>query len=249
MIKYITSPENKVYKETKKLLMHSQRVKQNMFIAEGERIVFDALKSDAVEYIAINESYGTIETDLPVYQFTNRLFEHISDTKSTQGIIAVCRINERTFNTVVGGMLIICDGVSDPGNLGTIVRTAECAGASGVILVNGCADPYNSKSVRSTMGSIFRLPIYNFEIEDLSKLSQYDIVVAMLKDSQCLYDVRFSENTAIIVGSEAHGVSDAVANYAKRRVKIPMFKGAESLNAAVAAGLVMYEVRRQNRME
>lgn len=255
MIKYITSPENKIYKETKKLLMRSQRMKQGLFIAEGERIVRDALESNCVEYVIINDKYDKIEsemqTEIPVYKLTDKLFESISDTKTTQGIAAVCRINKPQNDDIKGEMLMICDGVSDPGNIGTIIRTAECAGASGVILMGNCADPYNPKTVRSTMGSIFRIPIYDFETDDLSRLTEYDIVAAMLKNSDDLYDMSFGKKTAVIVGNEAHGVSDAVAQYAGRRVRIPMKDGAESLNAAVAAGLIMYEVYRQalRRME
>ncbi|MDR0405319.1 MAG: RNA methyltransferase [Clostridiales bacterium] len=254
-MKYITSSENGRYKELKKLSARSyRRAEAGLFLAEGERIAADALECGAAEYFVIDEGYGeadaaALEARAEVYRFSDKLFHAVSDTKTTQGIIAVCRVRTDGADGIdhLRGLLVICDGVSDPGNLGTILRTAECAGAAGVLLLDGCADRYNPKSVRATMGSIFRVPVYLCEVGALARLTAHEIIAAALDNAEPLYDTRFGENTAILIGSEARGVSKEAAAYAARRVTIPMRGGAESLNAAVAAGLMMYEVRRQNR--
>ncbi len=247
-MKFITSSENKTYKEIKKLSQHSHRERQGLFIAEGERIVRDAMQGGFVRQIIISEDYkGEISEQFEVFCFSNKLFNSLSDTKTTQGIAAVCEIKRYLACDLLGGLVVICDGVADPGNLGTIIRTAECAGAGGVFLLEGCADPYNPKTVRSTMGSIFRVPVCYIEADELSLFKDYDVAAAVLDGSKDLYDIKFNAKTAVIIGSEAHGVSARVSEYANIRLKIPMQGGAESLNASVAAGIIMYEIFRQTR--
>jgi TrmH family RNA methyltransferase len=246
-MRYITSPANTIYKQTKKLLQHSNREKSGLFIAEGERIVKDALHSACARYILINESYkGNFETDLPFYRLPDKLFSGISDTRTTQGIIAVCTAGKVALNDLEDGLILICDGISDPGNLGTMIRTAECAGAGGVLLVNDCADVYSPKTVRSTMGSIFRIPVCKCSVAELGGLRGYDIAAAVPEGADNLYNTRFKRKTAVLIGNEAHGISKEALFFANKRVTIPMAKGAESLNAAVAAGIIMYEAYRQN---
>ncbi len=245
-MKHITSSENKLYKETKKLLQHTHRAKAGLFIAEGERLVADALQGGGVRYVFVSESYGGTQGGFePAYCLPDRLFAGISDTKTTQGIAAVCEIRTVDVQDVPQGLLVVCDGVADPGNLGAIIRTAECAGAVAVLLLDGCADPYNPKTVRATMGSIFRIPVCRTGTTTLGSLKGYDIAAAVLDGSRNLYDITFGKNTAVIIGSEAHGVSDEAAAYAGIRLKIPMSGGAESLNASVAAGVILYEIHRQ----
>ena len=247
MIKDIISTENKIYKEARKLDSRNHRTKSRLFIAEGERLVNDAILCGAVQYIIIDENYDNINLKaLSIYRFSNKLFNEISATENSQGIVAVCKMMEtKSLAHITGDMIVICDGVSDPGNLGTIIRTAECSGASGVVLLTGCVDVYNPKTVRSTMGSIFRMPLYFAQAENLAMLSSYEIVVAMLDGSSDLYQTEFRKNVAIVIGSEAHGVSKQVSNFATKKIKIPMCGGAESLNAAVAGGIIMYEIFRR----
>ena len=248
MIKEITSTENKIYKQTKKLLNRSDRNKSGQFIAEGQRIVEDAVNTNSAEYIFVSENYSGIDYDLPTYCVSEKMFSALSDTQTTQGIIAVCKMKEYIIQDVKCETLLVCDGVSDPGNLGTLIRTAECSGVGGVVLLKGTVDPYSPKVVRSTMGSIFRMPLYFAQIEDLNLiLEEYSIVATVLDGSENLYDIKFPEKNAIVVGNEAHGVSDAVANLADIRTLIPMCGKSESLNASVAGGLVMYEIYRQKR--
>lgn len=250
MIKEITSTENKIYKQTKKLLNRSERYKAKLFMAEGQRIVEDAVNAGIAEYIFVSQNYNGVEYDLPVYRVSDKMFSALSDTETTQGILAVCKMVYYNMEEINCDTLLVCDGVSDPGNMGTLIRTAECSGVGGVILLKGSVDPYSPKVVRSTMGSIFRLPVYFAQADDLNKhLKEYAIVATVLDGSVDLYDIKFPEKTAVVVGNEAHGVSKEVADMAKIRTLIPMCGNSESLNASVAGSIVMYEILRQKRIK
>ena len=246
MIKDITSTENKLFKQTKKLLSRSERYKTNLYIAEGKRLVADAAECGCVEYMFISEGYSGDTYETGTYRISEKMFSQLSDTSTTQGIIAVCSMKHCEISKDMGGMLLVCDAVSDPGNLGTLIRSAECSGASGVVILKGTTDPYSPKVVRSAMGSLFRMPIYFCsDAEFLKTACGYTLVSTVLDGSSCLYETEFPEKTAIVVGNEAHGVSTETVKNSDICVRIPMCGGAESLNASVAGSLVMYEVYRQ----
>lgn len=246
MIKEITSADNKIYKQAKKLLSRNERYKTGLFMAEGRRIVEDAVASEAVSHIFVSANYEGELYDIDTYRISERMFAALSDTETTQGIIAVCRMKSYDISQISGETLLVSDGVSDPGNLGTLIRTAECAGVSGVVLLKGTVDPYSPKVVRSTMGSVFRLPIYFAAAKDVKKyLSEYNLAVTVLEGSESLYDITFDGKTAVVVGNEAHGVSREIIQIADIRLRIPMCGNAESLNAAAAGSVVMYEIYRQ----
>ena len=248
MIKDITSTENKIYKQTKKLLNRSERNKTGMFIAEGQRIVQDAVAAGVAEYIFVSKNFGDAEYDLPVYRVSEKMFSNLSDTKTTQGILAVCKITDFNIKDISGDTVLVCDGVSDPGNLGTLIRTAECSGVCAVVLLQGTVDPYSPKVVRSTMGSIFRVPVCFAQLEDVSRyLKDYSLVATVLDGSTDLYNIDFPQKTAVVVGNEAHGISKEVVEMAQIRTLIPMCGNSESLNASVAGSIVMYEIFRQKR--
>lgn len=246
MIKEITSADNKIYKQAKKLLNRSERYKTGLYIAEGRRIVQDAVEAEAVSHIFVSADYDGELYGVDTYRISDRMFAALSDTETTQGIIAVCKMKTYDLADIDGDSLLVSDGVSDPGNLGTLIRTAECAGVSGAVLLKGTVDPYSPKVVRSTMGSVFRLPIYFAMAEDVKKhLSDYRLAVTVLDGSESLYDIAFDGKTAVVVGNEAHGVSSELIQMADIRLRIPMCGNAESLNASVAGGIVMYEIYRQ----
>lgn len=250
MIKEITSTENKIYKQTKKLLNRAERSKTKLFIAEGQRIVEDAVSAAVAEYIFVSQNYGGKEYNLPTYRVSEKMFSALSDTETTQGILAVCKMTDYTMDKIDCNTLLVCDGVSDPGNLGTLIRTAECSGVGGVILLKGTVDPYSPKVVRSTMGSVFRVPVYFAAVSDLAEyLSDYSIVATVLDGSSDLYNIEFPKKVAVVVGNEARGVSREVASMAQIRALIPMCGNAESLNASVAGSIVMYEILRQKRLK
>ncbi|MBO7209071.1 MAG: RNA methyltransferase [Clostridia bacterium] len=239
MIKVITSADNSIVKQVKKLKMKSERTALGLYVAEGKRIVADAIEAGVVKYVVT-----TFDTDIfPVtYRVKESIFEKISDTKSPQGVLAVCEMREATVPSV--GDIVVCDGVSDPGNLGTIIRTAECSGFSAVVLINNCVDQYNGKTVRSTMGSLFRIPVAEMTVEEFLDLKGYTKAVTMLDGAVDIFTVKKPKgNVALVVGSEAFGVCEQVKNNADLPVKIPMSGKAESINAAVAAGIAMYAVK------
>ncbi|NLB80822.1 MAG: RNA methyltransferase, partial [Clostridiaceae bacterium] len=225
---YITSAENKIYKQAKKLLTNAYRAKTGLFLAEGERIVSDATHSGAINHVIVSQSYNGQIPQTLTYHFSDSLFSAISETQHSQGIIAVCNRKTESIDNTEASLLLICDGVCDPGNLGTIIRTAECAGAGGVVLLTGCVDAYNPKVVRATMGSIFRVPLFSMDVDGLSALCHYDIVAATLGGAQNLFDSSFKGKTAVIIGNEAHGISPAVLRYANKAIKIPMCGSASS---------------------
>lgn len=247
MIQDITSKENKFYKSIKKLKQKSERDKTGLFLAEGARIALDAVASGCAECLFISERYGVFDTHLPVYRVSDQMFAQLCETDTPQGILAVCKIRRHSLSRLSGDTIVLCDGVSDPGNLGTIIRTAECTGVGGIILLKGTADPYSPKVVRSTMGSVFRVPLYFAQPEDLAALQEYTLLATALDGSEDLYKTDFPEKTAVVIGNEAHGVSRQVLDLAEKHIRIPMEGGAESLNAAVAGAVVLYEIYRRRR--
>lgn len=243
MIKTITSRQHPFVKSCKQLLSGKGRREQGKFLAEGARIAEEAVRTGAAEVLLIRDGESIPSVSVPVYILSEACFNDVSDTKTPQGIIAVCRIPQDTRLTA--DKLLLCDGIADPGNLGTMIRTAEGAGFGGVLLLGG-VDPFHPKTVRSTMGSIFRIPVCRVTEEELRRdYSAYEMVITSLQDSENFYETSFSDCMILTVGSEAHGVSEEIRRLADKRVRLPMDGEVESLNAAVSAGIMMYEIRRR----
>lgn len=187
---------------------------------------------------------------------SDAVFKTVSETINPQGVVAVVAMPEyeilneeflaQTYNKTGKIKLLILEDTADPGNLGTIMRTAEAAGVTGVIMGRGTVDIFNPKAVRSTMGSIFRLPfIYVEDVrETIRELKKYGIsfYAAHLKGKQSYKDVKYSDKAGILIGNEARGLSPETAELADIYIIIPMQGKVESLNAAVAAALMMYEI-------
>ena len=243
---YIESSQNKIIKQINSLKQKKYRDKEGLFIVEGERLISEC----SPEYVLAREDYaGSLDGFERVYTASEALFDKISDTVSPQGILGVCKIPENDINDFDGkekAFVVILERVADPGNLGTIIRTADAAGADAVILSEGCADPYNLKTIRSTMGSIFHLPVYrNVDLKEFLKNTKIKTFAAHLKGTKSCYDTDMTESVGIIIGNEANGISDEISSLADELVKIPMPGRAESMNAAVAAGVMIYEAVRQ----
>ena len=163
----IESKDNTLFKYTKKLKERKHRTKENKYIIEGFRLVQEAFKAKCnIEYIIVNEG-GKVKLEeylsqyinnIKIYEMRNELFSQLTSTENTQGIIAVANINN-SISDINGNFYLLCDKVQDPGNLGTIIRTAHAAGVNAIILTKGTVDIYNDKTIRSTMGSIFYIPI------------------------------------------------------------------------------------------
>lgn len=244
MIQQITSNQNKLYKQWKKLSQKSERDKTALFLAEGKRLVDDAVASGWVTELVVVQGNPVPEADVPVYVVRQQLFAGLAQTESPQGILAVCA--KPPAAPLQGDRLLVCDGVADPGNMGTLIRTAECSGMDGVVILPGCVDVYSPKVVRATMGSLFRLPLYFMDATALAN-QPHQLVITTLEGRENLYQATFSHQVMIVVGNEAKGVSPQLAAMADKAVTIPMEGGAESLNAAMAGGIVMYELLRRRK--
>lgn len=243
----ITSAENQVIKHIRKLSAHLWRQKYGETVLEGERIVNDAAAyGGELDTVLIREGYkGRIPEAKRLYKAPEKLFDSLTETVTPQGILASVKYNmTEACDVFKGGLVIFCDRVQDPGNLGTIFRTAHAVGADGVILMKGCADPYAPKTVRSSMGSVFALPVAETDV--FYKPEGYTAVCGTLSEkAKGLHSVSFPEKTMLILGNEANGASEEVITKSEEHVLIPMPGGAESLNVAAAGAVMMYEYHRQ----
>jgi len=255
----IQSKDNPIILEIKKLKEKKFRILEKKFIVEGFRFVSEALQSEfQVPIVIVSENQklryekfqieNILQNGTKVYYIKEQLFNIICSTETPQGIMAVVN-NKQTQITMEKGFYVLVDGIQDPGNLGTLIRTADASGALGVILRKGTVDVFNEKTLRSTMGSIFHLPIVEFEdLEELKKLmiSGFRLIVSSLEGKNNFYDENLQGKIIIVVGNEGSGVSKEIQELADSKVKIPMPGKAESLNVAVAASIMMFEYVRQN---
>ena len=253
----IESKDNTLFKYTKKLKERKHRAKENKYIIEGFRLVQEAFKARCnIEYIIINEGgKGKLEdylsqyiNNVKIYEMKNELFSQLTSTENTQGIIAIANINN-SISSVNGEFYLLCDKVQDPGNLGTIIRTAHAAGVNAIILTKGTVDIYNDKTIRSTMGSIFYIPIiYDNDLSLLKKLKSegFSLVATSLEESKNFFEEDLSGKVILSVGNEGNGISEEIFELADKKVKIPMPGGAESLNVGVATSIILFEKVRQS---
>jgi len=249
MLEHITSLKNPKVTAWKSLKDRKGRKETGCFLVEGRKMVEEALTS-AFPVAAVLVEDGRqgefcLPADLPVYAMPEHVLAAVCDTRTPQGIAAVVRMAEVPLQ---GKRLVAMDGVQDPGNVGTIIRTADAAGFDGVILSVQCADVFSPKVLRATMGSIFRMGVR--VTDDLPGLLAQMVqegasVLSSQLDGEPFYQRRpLNERFVLVIGNEGNGVTDEVKNVATHRVKLPMRGGAESLNAAVAAGIMMYELTR-----
>lgn len=255
MITKITSSANPLYKYLKSLKQKKNRMAEGVFTVEGERSVRDAVNAGyQLRQIAASESFYQQKQfhygEYHVVVLSDTLFAGICDTKTPPGILAVCNISEIMLKDIVHGRYIYCDRVSDPGNVGTIIRTADAAGFDGVLLSEGCVDAYSPKTVRAGMGSFFHIPlITGLHTDDLRTLKQkgFSLLCGVLHTDSIDYrQAPMDGDLVVVIGNEANGVSEEIIHLCDTRVTIPMRGSAESLNAAVAASLLMYEAMRRS---
>lgn len=249
----INSTANEKYKYIKSLLKKKSRTQHRRYTVEGIKSVRDALKMGKVCEIAVSESFYNNEVfdykDTKVNIIKDEIFPALCDTQTPQGIIGIAVIGkkEQSYNT--DKVYIYCDCVTDPGNAGTIIRTADASGCGGVIFSKGCVDIYSPKTVRASMGSFFSIDIVSgAEKEILSEMKKrgFSVICGALNDNTVNYtSVDMTKPTVIVIGNEANGVSDEVMSICDKCVKIPIYGSAESLNAGVAAAVIMYEAARQ----
>ena len=249
MTEHITSLKNQKVTTWKSLKERKGRRETGCFLVEGRKMVEEALASavpvEAVLVDADRMGEFTLPGNLPVYTMPGHVLAAVCDTKTPQGIAAVVHMAEVEMT---GKRFVAMDGVQDPGNVGTIIRTADAAGFEGVILSSQCADVFSPKVLRATMGSIFRMGVR--VTDDLPGLltgmvQEGASVLSSQLDGEPFYQHSpLNERFVLVIGSEGNGVTDEVKAVATHQVKLPMRGGAESLNAAVAAGIMMYELTR-----
>lgn len=233
--------------------MKKARSKEGLFLVEGIKSVEEALAEGVqIEEVFLSQSF--IETNIdyekrfqskkiPVYVLNDRLFDKASQLKTPQGILCTIKTQKKSLENIIAkkGAIVILDGISDPGNLGTIIRTADAFAFAGVILLPGSADMYNPKTVQAAMGSLNRVDCINLDYKDLILLKEngYYLYGTDLKGNQITGDYAFKSMSAVVIGSEAHGISDKAIKYCDEMIKIAMKGRAESLNAATAAAIIM----------
>ncbi len=244
----IESSSNPIIKQVKKLLTPAGRKKQGLFILEGERLVADSVKLGAdIEYIMVSESFKNADfpKDIKVYTVSDRIFDDLKSTVNSQGVLAVAKYKFSPVEDMdfCKGLYLYLDCVSDPGNMGTIIRSANAFGVDGIILSKGCADVFNPKVLRSTMSGIFKVKIYQDTDTVLSELSKngFSIVGTFPRGEFTASDFSYGDKCVIVMGNEANGISSKVESMCTHSVTIPMTNNAESLNVSVACGIMLYE--------
>ncbi len=258
----ITAKDNDKIKYTKSLLKSKNRNKESKFIIEGFRILTLAIECNAkLDYVFINEDFENKEEhndfieilknkNIKVYKTTNKLFNELIDTENTQGILGVVQFTKRTLEENLNEdsrLVLILDRIQDPGNMGTIIRTADAAGVDAIIALKGSVDIYNPKVIRSTMGSIFDMNIIHATQEEtlrILKIKKFDIVSSYLDTNNYYNTVEYNYKTALVIGNEANGINEELVSKSDILVKIPIYGKAESLNAAISSAILMYEIKK-----
>lgn len=264
MIVNIRSKNNQVFKFIRSLGRRKFRDLESAYVVEGKIVVTEALEyAKKPLYLVVADSLaGTadgkhiiniaLEKNIKIYRIPDELFVGLSKTEEPQGVLMVLEKQECSWADFANkdqALLIVLDGIQDPGNLGTIIRTAVAINADAVILTKGTVDLYNDKTLRSTMGALFRIKLMQaLEHEEIiyncEKL-KLPIVVADAKGNTPYFAWDFTKGMALVIGSESQGPSQALSSYAEAKLAIPMPGQIESLNAGVAAGILMFERIRQ----
>ena len=236
---------------------HAERVKQGCFLAEGEHMAGEALRAGKATALLVDkdahQKYAglcALAAGIPLYLLSAHVMEALSDAKAPQGVIAVCPYPQPDDKPVCGKLLVALDGVQDPGNVGTILRTMDAAGYEGLLMDEKTADPCSPKALRASMGGVFRVPFYRCGDlpGQLSNLADqgYEIIAGDLRGHPFYERPASKEKKCIVIGNEGAGISVPVLEKATMRLKIPIVGGAESLNAAVAGAIMMYDFLRES---
>lgn len=270
----ITSLTNDRIKKIIKLRKSAKlRKEENVFVVEGIRMFreipsgdikevymtdkfFDKYRDEAIfKELRMMDSHDDSSKPIPrkCELISDEVMEKISDTVTPQGVIAVVACPKYEINTIVNdenGFVLLLEDIQDPGNMGTMFRTAEAAGVTGIIISNNSVDVYNPKTVRATMGSIFRMPfVYEESIENVTKKlvnDGYKVHAAALEGANSLYETAMTGRTGIIIGNEGNGLKAETIAAASDSVYIPMQGRVESLNASISAAVLLFEASRQH---
>lgn len=240
----ITSTQNAQVKQWQKLKRKKERTKSNTFLVEGFHLVEEAIKAGwTIDQLILREETEHPEwaSELEPIRVSDHVFKAITETETPQGIAAVIQMQDKKLKR--HNRILMLDAVQDPGNLGTIIRTADAAGFDAVYLGEGSADRYNDKVIRATQGSIFHLPVLTADLELLLPELQengYTVWAAALEGAVDYRDLTAPKKTALLVGNEGAGIDKRLIAQSDMAVKIPIFGKAESLNVSIATGILLY---------
>ena len=249
-MKYIESDKNPKIKLINSLKTKKYREKEGLFFAEGERIVKDGIKKAKAEFIVLSSTYAEknkVDFEGDIYIVPDKLFNYISDTVNPQGIMGIFKLEKQDISCCDFSLnTILLNGISDPGNMGTIIRTAEAAGFINIIIDKKSTDIFNPKTIRSTMSGVFNKNIYFCDdagnllssIKDKTEI----YLLALCENSKNIFEEKFEKNCLLVVGNEANGIDNEILKAGYKSVIIPMCGEIESLNASVAGSIAMYEV-------
>ena len=247
----ITSRRNPLVAQIRKLKSDKKaRRAAGLLIGEGTKLLDEALNAGASVTMLVTDGsqFGELGPEVRQVEVSRDVLVTLCDTKTPQGVLFLAQAPDTCpLNKLPGQRYLVLDGVQDPGNVGTIWRTADALGADGLLLVNGCADPFGPKVVRATMGACFRLPVYEVECAELiqllerSGLSLYG--TALREDAVDIKTAKLNR-CAVVIGSEGRGISQSLLDRCEKTLKIPMRQRCESLNAAIAASIVLWEMGR-----
>lgn len=256
----ITSAANA---QVKHIIQLNQKAKarreHGLFVAEGRKMFREAPRSWIRKVylssgVTLDEEWESALMGLPYEIVEERVFRQMSDTKTPQGVLTLLKIPTYTLEEICSSrlpLLLLLEDLQDPGNVGTILRTAEGAGVDGVLVTSHTADLFQPKVIRATMGSIYRMPFYQLDDmgEAVTQLKNRGIhsYAAHLQGENSYDQEDYTKGTIFFIGNEGNGLSEALTNRADRLIHIPMAGKVESLNAAMAAGILMYEAARQRR--
>ena len=240
----ITSKQNPLVKELSSLKEKKGRREKGTFLVEGAKMVCECVKSGLeIVRLAVREDYAGDTFGLPVVVLGEDAFRAVCDEKTPQGVLAEVKLPVRVVEPPKNSCLLL-DGVSDPANVGAIIRTAVAAGYEELYLAD-CADPYAPKSVRASMSGVFFANIMRGTREEIVKALKGVPLIAADMDGESVFTFTPPEKFCLCIGNEGNGLSDGVRSRAKHTVKIPMDARTESLNAAVSAGILMYQLNSQ----
>lgn len=229
----------------------SLRKEKGKFVIEGPHLIEEALSD--IEYIVYSKQHQVMikaqEMGIHCYEISDKEYKKISDVRTPQGIMAVVRQSSPSIDDINGTLIVACIDIQDPGNMGTIIRAADAANVSGILVSRGSVDVYNQKTIRSTAGSLFHVPIVQTENirETLAELKSRDfkIIATDTSGSKDFWQTDLKEKVVILIGNEGAGLNQEVLDLADSIVNIPIPGKAESLNAAMCASVIIYETLRQ----
>ena len=251
----ITSKDNKIVKLCEQLAARKYRDRLGLYLIEGENLLEEAVQEGAaVETVLIRRDCRKIPPGLEdrTYILGDGLFRKLSLTDTSQGSLAIVKKPEVSRKALLeqgaAGNFVVLDRLQDPGNIGTIIRTADAAGYKLAIVMKGTADVFSPKAVRAATGSLFRMPVVFMdsahELAEFTRAAGKKLVATCFDTDRYYYDEDLKKNIALIIGNEGNGISGELIEGSDVKIKIPMYGNIESLNASVAAGILMYEAVR-----